>query len=132
MRVIALIAILLAGCATRQNFNTAMNQWAGQSESHLVSKLGQPTSVYDQTDGARVVTYDWSRTYTTPGWSRSVPQTTTAQVIGPDGRSYVGTSTAYVQKQAPATVRQHNCAVQFTLRNGVVDSWTSRGGDCRL
>lgn len=46
-----LLAVILAGCATTEKFNTKMNGFVGQPEISVVSMYGSPQSVYSLQDG---------------------------------------------------------------------------------
>ncbi len=118
-KIILLLAVLLAGCATSANYEKLLDSWTGSTESALVATWGPPSSVYEL-DGTRYLTFNKSGSGYIPGvaptyqtkWVGNTPYTT--QVGGSPGYSY-------------AT----NCNTTFILQGQVIKSWRYEGNACR-
>src|SRR3546814_14834698 len=53
--------ILLAGCATTENYERILQQWVGAHADRLVTAWGPPDSQYTLSDGGRVLQYSRRR-----------------------------------------------------------------------
>lgn len=106
MRILLfLFALLLAGCATTENFEKKVSIYVGQTETQLVAAEGIPTSMYEN-EGTRYLTYTHTESGVTPG----TPPNVSTTYIG--GKAYTrstgGTS---------AIGYTNNCSVTFTIVN---------------
>jgi len=109
-------ALILAACATEENYRKIMDTWVGAPESRLVDKMGPPTGFYER-DGARYLTYTRQSTRLIPG---TPPKIGTNYVTG-EAETYGGTD--------PYTVTD-TCATTFLVEKGVVTRYQYRGNDC--
>lgn len=134
----AALALLLAGCATQAKFQDKMNSFVGRSEAVLVGAYGPPQSSYTLTDGSKVLQYSRSGQMVLPGATTTQPVTTntTGNVTMNQGLrqttgTYNQTSTTYVPQQAPSTIVQLGCTVNFTIdAGGTVRAWNASGNHC--
>lgn len=133
-----LAAILIAGCATQAKFQEKMNSFVGRSEAVLVGHYGPPLGSYTLTDGSKVLQYTRSGQMVLPGaqTTQAVTTNTTGNVTLNQGLhqstgNYNSTSTTYVPQQAPATVIQLGCTINFTIdAGGTVRAWSANGNHC--
>ena len=119
-KAILLTAVLLifAGCATRANYEKALNSWVGSSEIDLIRKWGVPQQFYE-TGGRKFLVYSSSRNMNIPG----TPPSYTSTIVG---------NTTY-RNRVGGTPDQNielNCKTTFELENEKVLSWRWQGNDC--
>lgn len=57
MRRILLLALILSGCATKEQYMKEVNTWIGKQEMELISSWGPPNSVFDSPNGNKI--YSW-------------------------------------------------------------------------
>jgi hypothetical protein len=123
-------AAALMGCATRENYESSLNDWVGRKSNDLAASWGPPTSTGKLPDGAMVLKYDKQRSRTVET-GQFLPQTT-SYVRGPfrdTGPTY-GQSTGYVIGASPMRV-VWECVTTFkTDSAGTILSWTAEGNDC--
>lgn len=132
------LVLLMAGCATQAKFESKMNSFVGRSEAVLVGTYGPPQNSYSLNDGSKVLQYSRSGQMVLPGMTTTQPVTTNTngnltmnQGLRQTTGSYNQTSTTYVQQQAPATVVQLGCTVNFTIdSSGTVRAWSANGNHC--
>jgi hypothetical protein len=106
--------LLLAGCATGPSLETRLAATIGQSELQVVETLGVPNRTYD-TGGFRFLQYEERRqccTSSTPYWGRPYGRFAPYSLGGP-------------------VLLTRSCDITLTLREGRVQSFTTRGDDCR-
>lgn len=115
----ALLAAVLAGCATTANYEKILDSWVGASEIDLVRKWGTPQRVYE-TGGTKFLTYASSRNIYLPGTAPTY-QTT-----------YIG-NTAYTNRigGTPGQNIGMTCVTTFEVRNDRIVSWRWEGNDCK-
>jgi hypothetical protein len=138
-RAIAVISVLLSGCATTANYEKMLSSWVGSHVDNLVSKWGPPRSSYPLSDGGAVLEYSNQRNVQIGGYTTTVPQTTynsgTANAYGTGGSAsgtYSGTSTTYVQQTAPVQNIAMQCTTRFTINaQKIITKWAWQGNDCR-
>jgi hypothetical protein len=134
----AAAALLMAGCATQAKFQTKMDSFLGQPEAVLVGTYGPPQSSYALNGGSKVLQYSRSGQMVLPGMTTTQPVTTNTagnltlnQGMRQTTGTYNQTSTTYVQQQAPSTVVQLGCTVNFTIdAAGIVRAWNASGNHC--
>jgi hypothetical protein len=119
-KLLMVVAVLsLSACATRANYEAALNSWIGHPESELVGAWGPPVNGYTAPDGVRILTYNSSGQMTLPG----TPPSYTTNCVG---------NTCYtnpVGGTRPTTINL-SCATNFTVTNGVISTWRYQGNNC--
>ncbi len=55
--ILILSAITLSACATRANYDAALQTWVGKHSDQLVDAWGPPDSVYERSDKTNLLTY---------------------------------------------------------------------------
>jgi hypothetical protein len=111
---ILLLALLLAGCATGPSLEERLAPLVGKREAEVVMALGVPTRTYE-VDGLKFMQFEERRVTLYPGdlyWGRPYGRFGPAFGAGP-------------------TLITRSCDMVFTLRGGVVQSFSLRGNDCR-
>lgn len=116
--VLAAVLIILTGCATRANYEKALNSWVGSSEIDLIRKWGVPQQFYE-TGGRKFIVYSSSRNMRIPG----TPPSYNSTVVG---------NTTYKNRVGgtPDQDIELNCKTTFELENEKVISWRWQGNDC--
>src|SRR5207245_11809969 len=86
---VLLAVLIVAGCATRANYEKILNTWIGASADRLVQRWGAPARTFRLPRGNEIYIYDWrySSVYTTPTQVQKAPGT----VVG--NRYYPGHTT---------------------------------------
>lgn len=137
--VLYLIAVTaITGCATHGKFVSKMDGFVGQPERVIVSTYGPPQASHTLTDGSKVLQYSRGGQMVLPGSTTYQPVTTntTGQVAVYQGLrqargTYSQQSTTYEARQAPPTVVDLWCTVNFTIdAAGIVRAWSSSGNHC--
>lgn len=120
-RLLAVAALLLAGCMTPGGFRDSMNAWIGRHADQLVGQMGPPQSVYALSGGGAVLQWSSSRNAVIP-----VPQQTYGTVSAVGNTAYLRTTTM------PSAYNIHlACTVRVTVSaDGVIQSWNSEGNNC--
>ena len=140
VRALALLSILLAGCATTSGYEAVLQTWIGDTTDHLVSIWGVPQQKYRQDGGGKVLQYERSGQIVLPGTTTYQAQTTytngTVSAISTNGNSangfYNDTSTTYVPHTSGPTVIPTQCMTRFTAdANGRIVNWAWQGNSCR-
>ena len=130
--IVAACAMALAGCATRETYESDMNAWVGRKSTDLVASWGAPTSTDRMANGGTVLTYNKQRGNTVQ--TGQLFTTSSEYIRGPirnsgPGTSY-GQSTGYTVGASPARV-VWQCVTKFTTDSaGTIRSWTAEGNDC--
>ena len=109
-----LVILGLSACATTENYEAILSSWVGSSEEQLISRWGAPDSVYNVSENHKLLTYTDSASYTLPG-------TSTTQIIG----NTLKTTTS------PAKTINRHCKTTFSVKDGIVKSWTWEGNSCK-
>lgn len=139
LKPLAVLAVLLSGCATTANYEKILNSWVGANVDNLVMRWGPPTSSYPLSNGGQVLEYSRQRNVQIGGYTTMVPQTTynsgSANVYGTGGSTYgtySGTSTTYVQRTTPVQNIAMQCVTRFTVNaQGAIFNWVWQGNDCK-
>ncbi len=131
-----LVAMLLAGCATTENYKLLLQSWVGSSEGSLIVAWGQPDSTYRMNDGSKSVRYARARSIFIPGQTttQAITTNTRGTLNSPNGNSanYNGTSTTYVPQTSPGTSIDISCVTDFLINSsGTVINSKFQGDDCR-
>ncbi|WP_143020995.1 hypothetical protein [Belnapia rosea] len=108
--------LLLAGCATGPSLETRLAATIGQSELQVVETFGVPNRTYD-TGGLRFLQYEERRQVLhqlDPYWGWGYPY---------------GRFAPY--SLAGPVLMTRSCDITFTLKEGRVQAFTTRGDDCR-
>lgn len=137
--VLFFIASLLAGCATTAGYEAILQTWVGQHVDNLVSSWGPPQSSFTLQSGGQVLEYTNQQNMQMGGHTYMAPQTTyhngNASAYGSGGYAYgnySGTSTTYVQQQAPVYNIPLVCKTRIsTSPEGIITSWTWQGNNCK-
>lgn len=112
-------ALGLAGCAQLPSYRETVNSWVGSRETALVASWGIPSQVYT-TDGVKYITYNRARTVYIPGEGPSYQTTAT----------HYGTITRPIGGRPGYTINRY-CDTTFMILDGVIQSCSFRGNDCR-
>ena len=121
MKIISaiMLALVMAGCATTEQFETNLNSLVGQPETVLISQWGPPQNFYE-TGGVKFLS--WSN-------QRNIPIAGTAPTYN---RSCVGTNcTTISYGGSPGYNLNMHCTVVMTVQNGKVTNWRYQGNDCK-
>lgn len=116
---IVLSTMGLTGCVQLPSYRETLNSWVGTRETVLVASWGIPNQVYT-TDGVKYITYSRSRSVYIPGEGPSYHTTAT----------YYGTITRPVGGSPGYTINRY-CDTTFMIVDGVIQSCSFRGNDCR-
>lgn len=106
--------MLLAGCAIGPNLESRLAASIGQSELQLVEGFGVPNRTYE-TGGLRFLQYEERRQVMhqlDPYWGYPYGRFAPYSVAGP-------------------VLLTRSCDITFILKEGRVQSFTTRGDDCR-
>jgi hypothetical protein len=110
--------LVIAGCATSENYGKRLDTWMGSKESSLVAIWGTPDSFYEA-DGIRYLTYRSNNS----GYVAGIPPRTSTTYI--NGKAYtntVGGTQGYIYNKS--------CSTTFTVTNGIITNWKFKGNDC--
>ncbi|MCQ8105575.1 hypothetical protein NP590_15800, partial [Methylomonas sp. SURF-2] len=134
------LALFLGGCATSANYEKILNSWVGAYDSQLVSAWGPPQNSYISNDGKRFLEYSSQTNIPFGGYAYLTPQTTHHNGVvntynSSSGDSayavYSGTSTSYLQKQAPIQNVSLKCITRFSVNSsGIITDWSWQGNNC--
>ncbi|MNO20213.1 hypothetical protein D3C76_99620 [compost metagenome] len=115
---LALLPLVLSGCATEAKYEQILQSWVGSSELELIQKWGPPQQAYE-TGGHRFLVYSSSGNMYLPGTAPTY-QTT-----------YVG-NTAYTNSYggSPGMNVQLSCVTTFEVANELITNWNWRGNNC--
>ena len=118
--VFSALFLLLAGCATEQNYKNMLNTWLGIDEIDLIRKWGPPANSYE-VGSSKFIIYSSTGNMYLPGTS----PTYTTNIIG---------NTAYTTSYGgtPAQNIQLSCETTFELQNGKVVNWSYKGNNCAM
>ena len=114
--VIIAVALILAACATTENYKKILNTWIGSHVDRLVSSWGPPQGSFKLSNGGAVLEYRRGRTFQVGSQSGTV--------YGGGGYgTYSGTSTSFnINKW---------CNTRFTVgSNGIIETWSMEGNEC--
>jgi hypothetical protein len=137
---LALMSILLAGCASTAGYEAVLRTWVGDTTDHLVAVWGVPQQEYGLQGGGKVLQYERSGTIVLPGATTYQAQTTysngSVSGYGSNGNSvngsYNGTSTTYVPEKSDPIVIAQRCVTRFTAdASGRINRWSWEGNACR-
>jgi hypothetical protein len=117
--LIVLSAVGLSGCAHFPSYSETVNSWVGSRETALVASWGIPSQVYT-TDGVKYITYQRARTVYIPRQDPAYQTTTT----------YYGSITRPIGGSPGYTINRY-CDTTFMIVDGVIQSCSFRGNDCR-
>lgn len=137
--ILIAFAAIACSCATTANYENVLNSWVGVHVDNLVSSWGPPQGSFGLSDGSTVVEYIRSGNAQVGGYTYMAPQTTyhsgQASAYGSGGfayGTYSGTSTTYVQRQAPTYNINLLCKTRFTVNPyGIITKWSWQGNNCK-
>lgn len=113
------LAVVMTGCATTEQFEKNLNSFVGQPETALIANWGPPQNAYE-TGGVKFLSWSNQRNVPIPGVSPTY-QT-----------SCVGTNcTTYAVGGSPGYNVNMRCTVIMTIQEGKVTNWRYQGNDCR-
>lgn len=118
MRIIVLLALLLAGCA---NYGDKVKVWLGQPEEALVAAWGPPDVIYTNKKGTRILGYRKNRTVVIPGTS---PSGYTATTIAP------GMAVVTPVGGTDPMMFDASCMTEFGVIDGIIEGARHKGNDC--
>jgi hypothetical protein len=115
---LAVIALVLTGCATTANYEKILQSWVGRTELDLVRAWGPPLQTY-KTGGSKFLVYSSARNVYFAG----TPPAYTTTVIG---------NTAYTNRigGTPGQIVGMRCQTTFELIDQKIISWQWQGNDC--
>ena len=118
-RLLVSLVVLVAGCATTENYEKMLNTWVGASEVDLVKKWGPPDSVYEGA-GSRFLTWNRTGQVYVPGM--------------PTYQTYRIGNTIYTQPALgpQGYIVNEQCKTTFELKAERVASWRWEGNVCKL
>ena len=116
--IVAATCIAIMGCATEGQYRTKMTTFVGQPKEALIAKWGKPTGQYTDENGDEVVSYIKTRDINVPG--------TPAGSMG-----FSAVNQEIVIPAMPTSTVYLTCMTQFIVRNGVIQSLTFKGNDCK-
>ncbi|PQA49441.1 hypothetical protein [Amnimonas aquatica] len=122
MRLFALTAVLLtlAGCATRERYESELQTWVGKNISAVMDAWGYPSGSFEAPSGNVVYVWDRQDTY------MSGPSVQTGIYTG--GR-YSGFFTGF---GFGSDVRSLRCQTYFEVdKQKTILTWRTKGNDCR-
>ena len=136
--IVALVTLVLAGCATTAKYEKILDAWVGHSTDELIRSWGPPQNTSALQNGDHVIEYDSHSTFQTGGYTYSVPITTynsgNVTMYGDKNITngyYNGKSTTYVQKQMPLQTVDMNCTTLFTINSkDIIEKWSWEGNNC--
>jgi hypothetical protein len=120
-----LSGLALIGCATTSQYQTKLATLVGQPEEALIAKWGKPTGRYTDENGDEVIAYIRSREVIVPS---------TSVAINTPGTSYGGGGNSQLVSTSQGTPSEKiklSCMTIFLIRNGIVNSSTFKGNDCK-
>ena len=114
---------LVAGCATRANYEKVLNTWLGASADRLVQKWGAPAGTFRMPNGNDVYIYDWRRSgaITTPVQVNQAPGTFIGNTYFPGATTVTGGDVIPIHR---------SCRTEFEIANGTVTRWRYEGNAC--
>ena len=128
------VALILAGCATTENYEKILNTWVGSHVDSLVLSWGPPQGSFKLSNGKTVLEYTDARTVQMGGYTYTTPQTTYQSGTVYGGGSYgtySGSSTTYVTQQTPTYNVNYWCKTRFIAdSNGIIERWSWEGNNC--
>ncbi len=117
------IAMLLSGCATHENFVKQHNEWIGKSINDFITQAGYPDNSYEIPNGNKVYVYTKSRDYI---FARHTI-----------GYSYFGRRGGYLGgfPWGPGfngyDIVTQTCILYMEVnKKGIIAKWGSKGNDC--
>ena len=117
--ILFLVTGCLSSCTTTQNYDTALNQWIGKSESEMITGWGIPDKQYQLDKNTKLVSYTAAKTEAYPG--------SVSTCFGAGGGPFYSGCAGY-----PPVVENYYCETIFTLVNGHITRWGHKGNNCRL
>lgn len=138
--LLALVSLSLCGCATTANYEKILNSWVGDSADNLVASWGPPNSVYDKSDGGKVLQYNRQGNFYMPGYTtyQNVTSYHSGNVNaynnygGSAYGNYSGTTTTSVPVYNPGFNVALWCNTTFDVNSsGRIQRWTWQGNNCK-
>lgn len=118
MRIIPLLALILAGCVTAEQVDARMGKCIGFTLSELIVEWGPPAQVLDDGEGGKIVVFDRSSNTTMLGSSY-----TTGSSYGYGTRTYDATTF----HNPPQTINIRRSRVFFLNAEGRVIRYSWKG-----
>lgn len=115
---LALLPLLLSGCATEAKYEGVLQSWIGSSELELIQKWGPPQQAYDA-GGHRFLTYSSGGNMYLPGTAPTYQTTMVGNTAYTN--SYGGTAAMNVQL---------SCVTTFEVIDDKISSWRWQGNNC--
>lgn len=101
MRILFLLVLLVAGCATTRRYQAMLQGWVGRPTTELISQWGTPTSTSNLADGSQLFVYSQIDEETREKTARNLAGYTPS------------------------------CRTTFQVRQGTVVGWKWDGKNCR-
>ncbi len=99
--------LLLAGCATTENYNRKLDTWVGHPVNELFEAWGPPATTFENGLGMTMYTYIYN-----------------------GGTTYNTLPNPYLNYTATYQT-QNYCKTTFFVRNGFIKNWRWEGNSCR-
>jgi hypothetical protein len=115
------VLIILAGCASQENFVKTYNSWVGKNIHYFTAQYGYPDTTYKLRNGHDVYVYEKTQIDSYP---------TVAPAFGYYGHGgyYGGMAIGY-----GTDIDYRTCKLFLEVdKKGTVVGWGSRGNNCRL
>ena len=122
---LVLAALLAAGCATREKYDTLVRGWVGHPSDALVRSWGPPSSTYKLRNGNTLMLYETNKVeaYTAPTQIYQAPGTVVGNTVYPGPVTVTGGQTTTYEKR---------CRTQFEVDSaGKIVGYGFEGNACR-
>jgi hypothetical protein len=118
------VLLLLTGCAiSKEALDAKMNTWMGQSANDLIASWGPPTQVIDNGYEGKILVYEFSHSYTTPGHATTY-NSGNAYIYGNNVYGYGTGTTVYT----PPRTTTHSKTRTFWVNSaGIIYRWYWKG-----
>lgn len=113
------LVLVLAGCATTENYEKILGSWIGRPIAALIDSWGPPDGEFVN-DSTRYLTWNRSETVFVPG-------------TAPTYRTTMIGNTAYTNTVpgTPSYNVNYSCKTTFMVRDGYVVNWRWAGNHCK-
>lgn len=118
-KIVCVLFLFLAGCATTANYEKMLNSWIGAPEIDLVRTWGPPDNQYSSS-GIKFITYQKNGAVYIPGTS----PTYTTTMIG-------NTAHTTTSGGSPGYNIYLNCKTTFEIKDEKIINWKWEGNGCK-
>jgi hypothetical protein len=119
--LVFIMAIVLSGCATNENFVKQYNGWVGKNINDYIAQSGYPDNSYDMSSGNKVYVYNKNSSYIYPR------HTIGFGYFGRRGR-YIG---GFYPGMGGYDEIVQTCTIYLEVdKKGTIIKWGSKGNSC--